>query len=324
MAKQKIKVGVLMGGPSSEYEVSLSTGQNVVDNLDRSKYEPIAIKISKDKEWFVEGRKIAEVRALAGCDIVFNALHGAFGEDGRIQALLEYYEKPYTGSGITASALAMDKLKSREIFKMAGLDVPKTLKIRKGESYQALLSVFVNKVTNFPVVVKPCSNGSSFGVNIVRNNEQLVKAINSAFKIEKKVLVEEFISGTEVTCGVLENFNGKQISALPVTEIVPHKGHSFFDYKAKYKSGHSDEITPARLDKETAFRVQENAEKAHQLLGCRAYSRTDMIISGKNIYILEINTLPGLTNASLFPKAASVAGLTLTQLLDKIIQSSLV
>lgn len=211
------------------------------------------------------------------------------------------------------------------MFKMAGLQVPKTLKIRKGDNYQALLSVFVNKVTNFPVVVKPCSNGSSFGVSIVHNNEQLVKAIQAAFKIEKKVLIEEFISGTEVTCGVLYNLDGKKtLMALPVTEIVPSKGHDFFDYKAKYKSGHSDEITPARIDKETTSRVQENAEKAHQLLGCRAYSRTDMIIRGKDIYVLETNTLPGLTSASLFPKAAFSVGLTFSQLLDKIIESSLV
>lgn len=318
--KKKIKVGVLMGGLSSEHDVSLATGRNVMENLDRSKYEPFGIKLTQNKDWLVRGRKTSEVKALANCDIVFNALHGTFGEDGRAQALLEYYGKKYTGSGIIASALAMDKLRSREMFKLAGLSVPKTLKIRKGDNYQALLNVFVNKIAGFPVVVKPCSNGSSFGVSIVSSLPQLSKALKSAFKIEKKVLVEEFIKGVEVTCGVVDS---SQAVALPVTEIVPKKGHKFFDFKAKYKTGHSDEITPARIDADTTKKVQDIAQKTHQLLGCRSYSRTDMIISNGNIYVLETNTLPGLTSNSLFPKAASVAGFTFSQLLDKIIESSL-
>ncbi|MDP3697642.1 MAG: D-alanine--D-alanine ligase [Candidatus Taylorbacteria bacterium] len=332
---KKLKIGVLMGGLSAEHEVSLATGQNVVDNLDRSKYEPIAIRMSKEKAWFVKGRKTTEVQALASCDVVFNALHGTFGEDGRVQALMEYYGARYTGSGITASALAMDKLRSREIFKLAGLAVPKTLKIRKGENYQALLNVFVNKVTNFPIVVKPCSNGSSVGVGIASDQISLGKALNLAFRVEKKILVEEFIEGREVTCGVLD---GQQITALPVTEIIPKMGNKFFNYKAKYKAGQSDEITPARLDDDTTKQVQEIAVKAHQLLGCKAYSRTDMIIrnirqdqlefgrapNAGNIYVLETNTLPGLTSASLLPKAALAAGLTFPQLLDTIIASSLI
>ncbi|MDO8496156.1 MAG: D-alanine--D-alanine ligase [bacterium] len=325
----KLTVGVLMGGPSAEHDVSLITGASVIQNLDRSKYKVIDIKITKDKEWFVGNRKMDERKALASCDIIFNALHGTFGEDGRVQALLEYYDKKYTGSGITASALAMDKLRSREMFRLTGFQVPKTLKIRKGENYQALLNVFTNKVAGFPVVVKPCSNGSSVGISIVRNVSQLNKALESAFLVEKKVLVEDFIEGTEVTCGVLEN--GSSISALPVTEIVPKRGHKFFDYDAKYKTGHSDEITPARIDEDTTKKVQEIAVRVHQLLGCRAYSRTDMIIQkpfdnaqGEHIiYVLETNTLPGLTPNSLLPRAALAAGLTMSQLVDKIIENSL-
>src|SRR3989344_5010082 len=318
---KKIKIGVLMGGLSSEHDVSLASGHNVIENLDRSKYEPFGIRLTKDKEWFVKGRKMTETKALQDCDVVFNALHGTFGEDGRIQALLEYYDKKYTGSGIMASALALDKLRSREIFKLSDLATPKTLKIRKGENYQAILNVFVNKVSGFPVVVKPCSNGSSVGVSIVKNLNELNKALKAAFRIEKKILVEEFIDGKEITCGVLES--GQAISALPITEIVPKRGHKFFDYNAKYKTGHSDEITPARLDEETTKKAQEIAVKAHKLLGCRAYSRTDMIIRDSSIYILETNTLPGLTSASLLPKAAFIAGLTFPQLLDKIVEGSL-
>ncbi|OGN01133.1 MAG: hypothetical protein A3B91_00715 [Candidatus Yanofskybacteria bacterium RIFCSPHIGHO2_02_FULL_41_29] len=320
---KKIKVGILMGGPSSEHEVSLATGQSVIDSLDRSKYEVIPIRISKDKKWFLKGKLTSESNALKNCDVVFNALHGEFGEDGKVQALMEYYGARYTGSGICGSALAMDKLRSREIFKLAGLKVPNTLKIRRKENYQALLKLFVTKVTNFPVVVKPCSHGSSVGVEIVRNEDQLKKAIKAAFKLDGKVLIEEFIEGKEVTCGVLDNYNGQPVGALPVTEIVPKKGHKFFDYSAKYKTGHSDEITPAFLDEYIAKDVQQIAVKAHQLLGCKAYSRTDMIIKDNGVYVLEVNTLPGLTPNSLVPKAASVAGLTMPQLLDKIIESSL-
>ena len=320
----KIKIGVLMGGPSSEHEVSLNTGMVVLKNLNKDKYEAIPIKIAKDGQWFVGGKRTNLEKVFKNFNLIFNALHGTLGEDGRVQALMEYYGVRYTGSGIAASALAMDKLRSREIFKLAGLQVPNTLKIRKGENYQALLNVFVNKVTNFPVVVKPCSNGSSVGVEIANDNVSLEKAIKSAFKIDKKVLIEEFIEGREVTCGVLDNFSGQPVAALSVTEIITRKGNKFFNYRAKYKSGQSDEITPARLDEETTKKIQDIAVKAHQILGCKAYSRTDMIISGDKIYVLETNTLPGLTSASLLPKAALVAGLTLGQLLDRIIDSSLV
>src|SRR3990167_1641180 len=212
-ANRKLKIGVLMGGPSAEHEVSLSTGDNVVANLDKAKYKPVVIKLSKNKKWFVNGRLTTLPKAMKSCDIIFNALHGTFGEDGRVQALLEYHDARYTGSGITASALAMDKLRSREIFKLAGFCVPKTLKIKKGENYQARLNLFITKITKLPVVVKPCSNGSSVGVKIVRNNRALSRATDEAFKFGRKVLVEEFIKGREVTCGVLEH-NGQEIVAL--------------------------------------------------------------------------------------------------------------
>lgn len=313
-----------MGGPSLEHDVSLLTGQNVLENLDRSKYQTSAIKISKNKKWFVDGKLSTDVDALKSCDIIFNALHGSFGEDGKAQALMEYHGVRYTGSGICGSVLAMDKLRSREIFKLAGLQVPKTLKIRKGDNYKALLKLFVGKVTNFPVVIKPCSSGSSVGVQMVKNYAQLEKAIKETFKLDGKILIEEFIDGKEVTCGVLENFNGQQAAALPVTEIVPKKGNKFFNYKAKYTVGQCDEITPAFLDEEVAKKVQETAVKTHQLLGCKAYSRTDMILRSNEIIVLETNTLPGLTTNSLLPKAAKTAGLTFTQLLDTIIQRSLI
>ncbi len=314
-----------MGGPSEEHEVSLSTGKNILGNLDRSKYEVIPVKISKKGQWFLNGKTVDLAEALRSADIVFNALHGTFGEDGTIQALMDYHKTRYTGSGIVASALAMDKLRSREMFKLAGLCVPKTLKLRKGENCDARLTFFLNKITSLPVVVKPCSNGSSVGVTIVNNQEDLARGINEAFKYDEKVLVEEFIKGRELACGVLDNFDNQPVAALPVTEINPLNGHKFFDYDAKYKDGHSNETTPAQLDSVIYGKAQEIALTAHQLLGCRGYSRTDMIWTPGNndIYVLETNTLPGLTKNSLLPKAAQAAGLTFGKLLDKVIESSL-
>ncbi len=321
-----IKVAVLMGGPSSEHEVSLGTGQNVIDNLDKVKYESVVVKISKTGKWFLDGKPTTQADALKGHDVIFNALHGTFGEDGKVQGILEHNGITYTGSGIAGSAIAMDKFHSREIFKLAGLNVPRTMKLKRGENYMARVSFFVNKIVKLPVVVKPCSNGSSVGVQVVDDLSKLEKAVVSAFKLDKFVLVEEFIKGRELTCGVLENFNSQPVAALPVTEIIPVKNHKFFNYDAKYKAGHSNEITPAPIDDVLTKKAQDIAVRTHQILGCSGYSRTDMILKNGNgtIYVLETNTLPGLTKNSLLPKAAHVAGLTFSELLDKIIESSLV
>ena len=334
-----------MGGPSEEHEVSLASGQNVINNLDQTKYLPIPIKIAKTPHqanpltakkggglgagqagrWFLNGKLTTMDKALKSCHIVFNALHGTFGEDGKFQAILEHAKVKYTGSGIAASALAMDKYHSREIFKLAGFNVPKTLKIKSGENYSAQLNFFINKLVKFPVVIKPASNGSSVGVSIVDDFSKLRKAIIEAFKVDSTILVEEFIKGREVTCGVLENWNNQTVRALPVTEIVPLKNNKFFNYKAKYQKGQSNEITPAPIDEDLFQKIQDIAVRAHQILGCSAYSRTDMILKNGNstVYVLETNTLPGLSPASLLPKAASHAGLTFSQLLDSIITSSL-
>lgn len=330
LSQKIIKVGVLTGGPSSEHEVSLNTGQNVIENLDKTKYQSAVIKISKAGKWFLNGKLVEQSEALRGHDVVFNALHGTFGEDGKVQGILEHNGIKYTGSGIAGSAIAMDKFYSREIFKLAGLNTPRTIKLKKGENYMARLNFFVNKISKLPIVVKPCSNGSSVGVQIIEDLSKLEKAVAVAFKLDKFVLVEEFIKGRELTCGVLEGFtsltcNNDEVGALPVTEIIPVKNHKFFNYDAKYKSGHSNEITPAPIDEVLTKKAQDIAIRAHQILGCRGYSRTDMILKNGNgtIYVLETNTLPGLTKNSLLPKAAYVAGLTISQLLDKIIESSL-
>lgn len=311
-----------MGGPSAEHEVSLSSGKQVLANLDKEKYQPIAVKISKTGRWQVNGCWTNYADVFKKVDLAFLALHGEWGEDGKIQGLLEFHGVPYTGSNAAASALAMDKMKSRELFKLAGITTPKTLHIKKGENSSSVTKFFTSKIVKFPVVVKPCSRGSSVGVSIVVSDGLLPKAVKLAFQFDDNILIEEHIDGIEVTCGVLENFKGQKHFALPITQITPIK-RRFFDYKAKYTAGASKEITPAQIDETRYKKVQDVAIRAHQLLGCRGYSRADMILRNGAVYLLEVNTLPGLTRTSLLPQAAAAAGLSMLQLLDKIIETSL-
>ncbi len=318
---KKLKVGVLMGGPSVEHEVSLDTGNQIIANLDSAKYAVVPVKISKSGRWIVSGKTEDYRNIFKMIDFAFLALHGEVGEDGRLQGLLDFHGIPYTGSGRGASALAMDKIHSREIFKLAGISVPKTLHLKKGENNSSLVKFFTSKVVKFPAVVKPRFLGSSVGVSVVTDIKKLPKAIDSAFQLDKDILVEEYIKGIEVSCGVLENFSGQKHFALPVTQITPVR-RRFFDYKAKYVKGACKEVTPAQVDEERYKKVQSIAVLAHQILGCRGYSRSDMILRNGAVYLLEVNTLPGLTPTSLFPQQAAAVGLSFPQLIDKIIKNA--
>ena len=316
----KIKVGVIMGGPSSEYEVSLASGENVLKNLDSRLFEPVKIKILRDGKVWVAGRYAKLEKAVKSVDLCFLATHGEFGEDGRLQAILDSYDVPYTGSGILASALAMNKAKSRQFFSVNGLKTPKTLIVKEGEYFQSQLKFFINKLTKLPVVVKPCSRGSSVGVLVVRRRNLLNRAIQNAFKYDPEVLIEEYIHGREFTCGVVERrINGAtEASALPVTEIIPSPGYAFFNYEAKYKPGATEEITPAQIPDHLAKEIQETAVRAHMVLGCKDYSRSDLLVKKGRIYILELNTLPGLTENSLIPKALKTAGWSIKRFLSNV------
>ncbi len=310
-----------MGGPSSEYEVSLATGENVLKHLDRRIFEPVKIKIFRDGKVWVRGRYAKLEKAVKdNTDICFLATHGEFGEDGRLQALLESFGIPYTGSGILASALAMNKAKSRQLFSINGLKIPKTLILKERENFQSQLNFFVTKAVKMPVVVKPCSRGSSVGVSIVKQKRFLKKAIQSAFKYDPEVLIEEYISGREFTCGVIEKkTNGVcEPVALPVTEIIPSREYDFFDYDAKYKAGATEEIIPAPINEHLYKEIQEAAKKAHLTLGCKDYSRSDFLVKKGKVYILELNTLPGLTGTSLIPKALEVHGWSIKKFLTNL------
>jgi len=299
MSTRKLRVLVLGGGPSSEHEISLKTAEMVHKHLDRKKYEPMLASISRKGRWELPVSKIK-----SAADVIFIAMHGEFGEDGTVQKILDDMKLPYTGSGFKASALGMDKIRSRQIFKSIDLAVP----------------AFTD---SFPAVVKPADRGSSVGVSVVKKRDDLKAAVEKAKTYSKNVMVEEFIGGTELTCGVLDDGKNNLTPLLP-TEIVPKMG-AFFDYASKYTESGSEEITPARVPPKILKECQDIALSAHVAVGCSGFSRTDMIWNknkGK-IYILEINTIPGLTRQSLLPKAAKASGISFPKLLDRIIKSAL-
>jgi len=354
MQNKKLNIAILMGGQSAEREVSLRTGKKIAQSLDTKKYNVNLIEISATGKWLFQ-KNIQKIKAQYSAgedpklitekqqttaihqknaqslsaewqkqaqkiDLVFIALHGPKGEDGTVQGMLELMGLAYTGSEILASALGMDKEKSRELFQFFGLNVPKCRVINTEDKIsQAKQSSFLNKKNLSGLVVKPNSLGSSVGVFIVKSQNELKKAIQEVAKYDKKILIEEYLQGTEISCGVLENFKNKKYFALPPIEIVPKKKFKFFDYAAKYTPGATDEICPARLSPAIMKKAQEIAIITHKALNCRHYSRTDMIIKNKKIYVLEINTLPGMTETSLLPKEAKAVGLEFNDLIEHII-----
>jgi len=317
----KIRVAVLMGGPSSEHEVSLATAKNVISAIPKKKYLVKPILINRYGFWILNHYKKNARRALKNVDVVFNALHGEYGEDGEAQSILEKLRIKFTGSKQLSSALAMDKIASRHLFELNDFLVPKSISIRR--EYFLDHRWLINKIKRslpLPIVVKPARRGSSVGISIIENFSALREALEEAFKFDDLVLIEEYIPGREITCGVLETKNG--LSPLPPTEIKPKKSQ-YFDYDSKYKAGWTEEVTPAPLSKALTAEIQEVAAKAHKILGCRHYSRTDMILAGKKIYVLELNTLPGLTKTSLVPQQAKAYGMNFPELIEHILDLAL-
>jgi D-alanine-D-alanine ligase len=302
----KKTIALLAGGISSEREVSLNSGQQVYQALDKAKYDVRRYDPQSDLP-----RLVAEAAEIDAALII---LHGPYGEDGTIQGLLELLDIPYQGTGVLGSALAMNKLAAKQMYEKAGLPVPAYMVVAP-ESPQGVGALV--KQLGLPLVVKPANAGSSIGMSIVRAEEELAPALSRAFEHDATVIVERFVQGTEITVGVLGN---EVLQALPVIEIVPGRDHEFFDYTAKYTPGATREICPARIDDDTTQKAQEYAQAAHRALYCKGYSRTDMIICGPDIFILETNTIPGMTPTSLFPQAAQAAGISFGQLLDRLIE----
>ena len=312
-------VGVLRGGPSSEYEVSLQTGASVLEALDKEKYEPRDIFISRSGEWHLHGIALSPERALREVDVVLNALHGEFGEDGKVQRILEALAVPYTGSDAAASALAFNKQRTKKTADALGVKVAHGIVVdskKITDLERTALNIF--RSLPHPVVVKPITGGSSVGTAVAPSFHALQFALEHAFAVAPKAVVEEYIPGREATVGVVENFRNQKSYALFPVEIVPPQGSPFFDYEAKY-SGKTLERVPGNFTPEEKKQLAALATTVHEGLSLRHYSRSDFIVSPRGIYFLEVNTLPGLTQESLLPKALRAVGARLSDFLDHII-----
>ncbi|NCD10021.1 MAG: D-alanine--D-alanine ligase [Negativicutes bacterium] len=304
-----IKVAVVMGGPSAEREVSLATGTAVAEALREKGYNVEAIDLEPDR--------ITEQLNACGATMVFNAVHGLYGEDGCLQGVLEMIGMPYTGSGVLASALAMDKIASKRIFQATEIPTPRCL-ILSQEDKQNQKEIIL-KTFSLPVVVKPASQGSSIGVVIVKQENELPEALETAFSYGKEVLIEEFVIGKELTVAVMASQG--EVRAFPVINIVPHSGT--YDFKSKYTKGETEYLVPAPLSEAETKRVQEVAIQAYKVLGCRGVARADLMLDKEGqVFVLELNTVPGMTSTSLVPKAALAVGLSFPDLCEKILLSA--
>ncbi len=302
-AIKDLKIGVLMGGVSAEREISLKTGKAVADSLASMGYN--VKKFDLDKNFFKE---------IDSINICFNALHGTFGEDGKIQGIFELLDIPYTGSGVEASALAMDKIKSKIIFKYYGLTVPDFFSVKKGEKAE-LINKKMNNI-KLPYFIKPNAQGSSVGAAIAYSEKEFYLAVEDAFKYDDEIIVEEYIIGREIQFAV---FSGKSLGCV---EIKPDD--NFYSYSAKYTKGKTKYILNPDLTEEE-YKACENASVlAHNSLDCKGITRTDIILSDSGkVYVLEINTLPGLTEFSLVPMIAQKKGIDFNNLIENIIENAI-
>lgn len=329
-----IKVGVIRGGISGEYEVSLKTGSNVLSHLRadklNEKYKAIDILIDKEGVWHINGKPVAILDVFHSVDVIFNALHGDFGEDGKVQQMLDGWKIPYTGSGAFPSALGYNKVLAKEQFNLLGIKTPNHIIIPKYNEEDADIKVYSKKTAKQihallspPWIVKPLSGGSSVGMRVARTYPELMDAFEDGVNKEVDVLVEEMIEGKEATVGVIDNFRDKAVYVLPATEIRVHKGKSFFDFEAKYK-GMSKEICPGNFTNSEKLELEKLASLIHIGLNLSHYSRSDFIIHPKKgIYALEVNTLPGLTDESLIPKMLKAVGADVPSFIDHIIKLAL-
>lgn len=297
------KVAVIYGGISSEREVSINTGKAIVGAVERLGFDAVPIEVTADLSDLVS--KLTNPKVSA----VVNGLHGRYAEDGSIQGILEYLKIPYTGSGVLASALAMNKIYSKEFFKRAEIPIAQHVVVRKNEVFN-----FKSSGLSVPVVVKPNIEGSSVGVTIVKKEEDVGSALSEAFKYDEDALIEKFIPGIEISVPVYFN------EALEGIEIAPKSG--FYDYNSKYTAGATEYFIPARTTEKVRTKVKELSLKAFKALGCRQYARVDFRVDGENPYILEVNTLPGCTETSLVPKALLYKGISFDEFIRSLIETA--
>ena len=326
-----IKVAVLMGGRSGEHDISLLSGAAVLGALDPARYAGEAVRLERDGQWSFDGGglRLSPGQGLAELerrrpDVVFPAMHGPMDEDGTVQAALLLLGLPFVGSGVAASATAMDKPLSKLVFRGVGIPVGRDVTVdRDGwRRDPAGVCAQVRETVGLPVFVKPARLGSSVGVHKVTEADALAAALDDCVGRHGTALAEELLVGRELTAPVLEAPQTGEPAALPLIEIRP-VGHDWFDYESKYTDGHNEEICPAPLDAETTLAVQALGLAAHRALGCRGMSRTDFILTAQGPVALETNTIPGLTRESLIPKAAAAAGLSFSAFIDRLLRCAL-
>ena len=322
-----------MGGTSSEREVSMASGRELFAYINKDRFNVICIEWNADNSWSeYERNSLTSVRhrhesALqlflkTRVDIVLIALHGKNGEDGRLQGFLDIAGIPYTGCGVLGSALGMNKKLCKQVCENLGILTPKYLVFGEKEpATVAQADAEISKAFGYPCVVKPNGSGSSIGVTKVHGADELESAISKATKEDRIILVEEYVKGAEFSVAVLGDYYSRDKLVLPIVEIVPD--NEFFDYEAKYVAGKSTELVPARISPELAQRLGQSAMAVHDALMCEGYSRVDFLVKDDKIFALEINTLPGMTNNSLYPKMAREIGMTFTALIDKLIDLGL-
>ncbi len=316
-------IAVLRGGPSDEYEVSMKTGAGVLGALRESDYVTHDVVITKAGEWLIGGRVRTPEQALSAIDGVFIALHGAYGEDGTVQRLLDRHSIPYTGSGAYASGIAMNKALTKGHVKDLGLKLAPHMQLTR-DSMPNVTKTAENIADLFgpTYVVKPLKGGSSIGTQIAVGTTQLAEALERSFAVYDEVIVEKLIEGKEATIGVVEGFRGEELYCLPVIEIVPPASSNFFSVEAKY-NGTTQEICPARFSHDQKQAIARVGANVHKALGLRHYSRTDVILSGDDVYFLEVNTLPGLTTESLIPNALKAVGCSYDEFVLHILENAL-
>ncbi|MFW5853014.1 MAG: D-alanine--D-alanine ligase family protein [Patescibacteria group bacterium] len=318
----KIRVGILRGGPSSEYEVSLKTGAEILKHLPTDKYTPADIFIDKQGVWHSIGLPISPAKVFEQTEVIFNALHGEYGEDGQVQKVLEDFQVPYTGSGRLASALGVNKPLAGKYLHQAGLKVPPGLAFTWLDEPQIIAQTVFRKISP-PWVIKPADRGSSVGIFFADNLSDLLSGIEQALEYSNQIMVEEYIKGVEATCGVVDDFRGLNYYPLLPIEIRRPVNSSVWSYEDKY-SGLTEELCPGQFTGQLGEELGRLAILAHQTLGLRHYSRSDFIVSPtRGIYILEVNTLPGLTPTSLLPKSLEAIGCDYSDFLDHLVSLAL-
>ncbi len=327
--KRKLRVAVISGGRSSEHQISLASARSVVAALDAERYELAHVEIGRDGRWALPSGggeralgKAAETlpvptdetvpETLAGVDVAFPILHGPFGEDGTVQGLLELADVPYVGAGVAASALCMDKDLFKKVLRDSGIPVARHRAIRLRDG--------VDNPFGYPVFVKPARLGSSVGISKVHDEGELEAAVALARRHDEKVLIEEFLAGAELECGVLGNLDSPPLASV-VGEIVPHA--EWYDYGAKYDEGGSEIVVPARIDEAVAARVQELAVAAFIATECEGMARIDFFARAGEVLVNEINTIPGFTETSVYARLFEASGIPYPQLLDRLIELAL-